>query len=196
MTDSGHNNKGEEPLPPNNGSEVSNNDGPANNNLHEQQIQLQRSIVSSSENSVTSNSTVSAKTAAGLATAVVNGGAATACATDVKPEASEEGEKAENVANEDAPITSTKNTNAVLLQMSAPPHYPVAEFLFQLTKMLTDDNQEFIEWKKASILVHDPPVSPWFVTGAVLSCAHHVFFFTCLTLILTYPMPSIKINRD
>ena len=159
MTDSGHNNKGEEPLPPNNGSEVSNNDGPANNNLHEQQIQLQRSIVSSSENSVTS-STVSAKTAAGLATAAVNDGAATACATDVKPEASEEGEKAENVANEDAPITSTKNTNAVLLQMSAPPHYPVAEFLFQLTKMLTDDNQEFIEWKKASILVHDPPVSP------------------------------------
>lgn len=158
MTDSSHNNEGEESLPPNNGSGVSNNDGPANNNIDGQQIQLQRSIVSSSENSVTSNSTVSAKTTAvGLAAAAVNDGAA-AAAADVKPETSEEGEKADNAVNEDA--TSTKNTNAVLLQMNAPPHYPVAEFLFQLTKMLTDDNQEFIEWKKSSIVVHDPPVSP------------------------------------
>lgn len=159
MTDSSHNKEGEESLPPNNGSGVSNNDAPANNNLDGQQIQLQRSIVSSSENSVTSNSTVSAKTTAvGLAAAAVNDGAASASAADVKPETSEEGEKADNAANEDA--TSTKNTNAVLLQMNAPPHYPVAEFLFQLTKMLTDDNQEFIEWKKSSIVVHDPPVSP------------------------------------
>jgi len=37
-----------------------------------------------------------------------------------------------------------------------PPH-PVPEFLFQLTKMLTDDNLEYIEWKKATIFVHDPP---------------------------------------
>lgn len=37
-----------------------------------------------------------------------------------------------------------------------PPH-PVPEFLFQLTKMLTDDNLEYIEWKKATIYVHDPP---------------------------------------
>jgi len=156
MTDSSHNNEGEESLPPNNGSGVSTNDGPANNNIDGQQIQLQRSIVSSSENSVTSNSTVSAKTTAvGLAAAAVNDGAAAASAADVKPETSEEGEKADNAVNEDA--TSTKNTNAVLLQMNAPPHYPVAEFLFQLTKMLTDDNQEFIEWKKSSIVVHDPP---------------------------------------
>ena len=46
----------------------------------------------------------------------------------------------------------------MVLQMNAPPH-PVAEFLFQLTKMLTDTNSEYIEWRHASILVHDPPVS-------------------------------------
>lgn len=49
-----------------------------------------------------------------------------------------------------------KNKEPMVLQMNAPPH-PVAEFLFQLTKMLTDDNKEFIEWRKASIFVHDPP---------------------------------------
>jgi len=48
--------------------------------------------------------------------------------------------------------------NQSILQMSAPLH-PVAEFLFQLTKMLTDANTEFIEWRNASIFVHDPPVS-------------------------------------
>lgn len=51
----------------------------------------------------------------------------------------------------------TPTDNAMLLKMSAPPHHPVAEFLFQLTKMLTDDNKEFIEWKGGGILVHDPP---------------------------------------
>ena len=45
-----------------------------------------------------------------------------------------------------------------VMQMGAPPH-PVAEFLFQLTKMLTDNNSEYIEWRNASIFVHDPPVS-------------------------------------
>lgn len=48
--------------------------------------------------------------------------------------------------------------NPMILQMGAPLH-PVAEFLFQLTKMLTDNNTEFIEWRNASIFVHDPPVS-------------------------------------
>jgi hypothetical protein len=44
----------------------------------------------------------------------------------------------------------------MVMQMGAPPH-PVAEFLFQLTKMLTDDNSRYIEWRNASIFVHDPP---------------------------------------
>eukprot|EP00814_Leptocylindrus_danicus_P007078 CAMPEP_0116038082 /NCGR_PEP_ID=MMETSP0321-20121206/22531_1 /TAXON_ID=163516 /ORGANISM="Leptocylindrus danicus var. danicus, Strain B650" /LENGTH=471 /DNA_ID=CAMNT_0003516597 /DNA_START=346 /DNA_END=1761 /DNA_ORIENTATION=- len=33
----------------------------------------------------------------------------------------------------------------------------VAEFLYQLTKMLTDDNKEIIEWVNGRIEVHDPP---------------------------------------
>ena len=52
--------------------------------------------------------------------------------------------------------SSTDNRSPLVLQISAPPH-PVAEFLFQLTKMLTDNNSEFIEWSNASIYVHDPP---------------------------------------
>ena len=33
---------------------------------------------------------------------------------------------------------------------------PVAEFLYQLTKMLTDDNSEIIEWTDGRIKVHYP----------------------------------------
>mmetsp|Transcript_9590 Transcript_9590/g.28634 ORF Transcript_9590/g.28634 Transcript_9590/m.28634 type:complete len:479 (+) Transcript_9590:69-1505(+) len=36
------------------------------------------------------------------------------------------------------------------------PHHPVAEFLYQLTKMLTDDNNEIIEWVDGRIKVHYP----------------------------------------
>lgn len=36
------------------------------------------------------------------------------------------------------------------------PHHPVAEFLYQLTKMLTDDNNHVIEWTAGRICVHDP----------------------------------------
>ena len=36
------------------------------------------------------------------------------------------------------------------------PHHPIAEFLYQLTKMLTDDNSEMIEWRSGRIHVHDP----------------------------------------
>ena len=35
-------------------------------------------------------------------------------------------------------------------------HHPVAEFLYQLTKMLTDDNREIIEWVDGRIKVHHP----------------------------------------
>jgi hypothetical protein len=35
-------------------------------------------------------------------------------------------------------------------------HHPVAEFLYQLTKMLTDDNSEIIEWVEGRIKVHHP----------------------------------------
>ncbi|GAX24167.1 hypothetical protein FisN_4Lh252 [Fistulifera solaris] len=35
-------------------------------------------------------------------------------------------------------------------------HHPIAEFLYQLTKMLTDDNNEVIEWSDGRIRVHYP----------------------------------------
>lgn len=35
-------------------------------------------------------------------------------------------------------------------------HHPIAEFLYQLTKMLTDDNSEIIEWAEGRIRVHHP----------------------------------------
>jgi len=35
-------------------------------------------------------------------------------------------------------------------------HHPIAEFLYQLTKMLTDDNNEIIEWADGRIRVHRP----------------------------------------
>jgi len=36
------------------------------------------------------------------------------------------------------------------------PHHPIAEFLYQLTKMLQDDNDEIIEWTHGRIKVHYP----------------------------------------
>lgn len=36
------------------------------------------------------------------------------------------------------------------------PHHPIAEFLYQLTKMLTDNNREVIEWAAGRIQVHNP----------------------------------------
>jgi hypothetical protein len=88
-------------------------------------------------------------------------------ATVVSASSSRTDNTSNNVKKEDKGASSTKkvssdqdrkNKEPMVLQMNAPPH-PVAEFLFQLTKMLTDDNKEFIEWRKASIFVHDPPVS-------------------------------------
>ena len=35
-------------------------------------------------------------------------------------------------------------------------HHPIAEFLYQLTKMLMDDNSEIIEWSDGRIKVHYP----------------------------------------
>jgi HSF-type DNA-binding len=35
-------------------------------------------------------------------------------------------------------------------------HHPIAEFLYQLTKLLTDDNSEIIEWADGRIKVHHP----------------------------------------
>merc|ERR1711937_275258 len=37
------------------------------------------------------------------------------------------------------------------------PDQPVAEFLYQLTKMLTCEDKAIIEWAYARIMVHNPP---------------------------------------
>lgn len=89
-------------------------------------------------------------------------------ATVVSASSSRTGNTSNDDKKKDIGASSTKKVSSdqdrknkeppMVLQMNAPPH-PVAEFLFQLTKMLTDDNKEFIEWRKASIFVHDPPVS-------------------------------------
>ena len=42
------------------------------------------------------------------------------------------------------------------LSSIAAPNHPIAEFLYQLTKMLTDDNSSTIQWKDGRIYVHDP----------------------------------------
>ena len=68
----------------------------------------------------------------------------------------DDGNENDNV-NDPTSLVGFDGGNPMILQMGAPLH-PVAEFLFQLTKMLTDNNTEFIEWRNASIFVHDPPV--------------------------------------
>ena len=145
--------------------------------------QPQLGIVSS-ENSVASSSTSSSKLDAVLAAASANAvlhKPSDASNEKIKPvsetsssrpsttsDSPAEKEKKEDDGDSPAadgeagPLSTTDANNALLLHMSAPPHHPVAEFLFQLTKMLTDDNSEFIEWKHSSILVHDPPVS-WYM---------------------------------
>jgi len=53
--------------------------------------------------------------------------------------------------------SSTSVTSVVgVPSKSAPANNSVAEFLYQLTKMLTDDNREVIEWSNSKIEVHNP----------------------------------------
>jgi hypothetical protein len=51
------------------------------------------------------------------------------------------------------PLTAASATTAAA---AAPANNTVAEFLYQLTKMLTDDNREVIEWSNSKIEVHNP----------------------------------------
>lgn len=59
----------------------------------------------------------------------------------------------ENKATIDSSATTTQSCSNTI-QM--PHHHPVAEFLYQLTKMLTDDNIQYIEWVNGRIEVYDP----------------------------------------
>eukprot|EP00986_Skeletonema_menzelii_P011159 scaffold5672_cov142-Skeletonema_menzelii.AAC.2 len=100
----------------------------------------------------TENSVVSAESS--LTAKKLSSSASSISATSSSGLSSNVNEKKEQI---DAPQTQDDKARApIVLQMNAPPH-PVAEFLFQLTKMLTDDNKEYIEWRKGSIFVTDPP---------------------------------------
>ena len=55
-----------------------------------------------------------------------------------------------------APTPSSAPSAGVPSAGTNQPHHPVAEFLYQLTKMLTDDNNEIIEWVEGRIKVHFP----------------------------------------
>mmetsp|Transcript_12859 Transcript_12859/g.19692 ORF Transcript_12859/g.19692 Transcript_12859/m.19692 type:complete len:610 (-) Transcript_12859:2461-4290(-) len=69
-----------------------------------------------------------------------------------------------NDISEGLPTTNSNQTqnleapsgNQELPGDNSTPHHPIAEFLYQLTKMLTDDNNEIIEWADGKIKVHHP----------------------------------------
>lgn len=53
-------------------------------------------------------------------------------------------------------VTSLPSVPSAAAAAAAPANNTVAEFLYQLTKMLTDDNREVIEWSNSKIEVHNP----------------------------------------
>jgi len=53
-------------------------------------------------------------------------------------------------------LKSKKQSSRKSSEENGAPHHPIAEFLYQLTKMLEDDNDEVIEWSRARIKVHFP----------------------------------------
>ncbi len=65
------------------------------------------------------------------------------------------------------------------LQMNAPP-YPVDEFLLQLTKMLTDDNKDYIEWHKVSLCVTNPPGLEKFILPRYFRHSNYSSFVSAL----------------
>eukprot|EP00566_Odontella_aurita_P008265 CAMPEP_0113540730 /NCGR_PEP_ID=MMETSP0015_2-20120614/8641_1 /TAXON_ID=2838 /ORGANISM="Odontella" /LENGTH=647 /DNA_ID=CAMNT_0000440563 /DNA_START=526 /DNA_END=2469 /DNA_ORIENTATION=- /assembly_acc=CAM_ASM_000160 len=54
------------------------------------------------------------------------------------------------------PASQAASAAAAMAAHSHAPHHPIPEFLYQLTKMLTDNNREIIEWRGARIHVHHP----------------------------------------
>lgn len=110
------------------------------------------SLSSSSSNKSVASSQATAPSPGGAsapASSSGGGGSLTYAAASMTPAAP----SAAPAAPAPAPVAGL---DPMVMQMNAPPH-PVAEFLFQLTKMLTDNNTQYIEWRNASIFVHDPP---------------------------------------
>lgn len=54
------------------------------------------------------------------------------------------------------PSKKSSTTDVTPASDAAPASSGVAEFLYQLSKMLTDDNREVIEWSNSRIEVHNP----------------------------------------
>lgn len=105
-----------------------------------------------------------------------------------------------------------------------PPH-PVPEFLFQLTKvscnrsaiglallsfcfvslnnsifftgaqMLTDDNLEYIEWKKATIFVHDPPGLEKNLLPRYFRHSNYSSFVRLVAPVLTFSSPKLTFRH-
>lgn len=119
-------------------------------------VSTENSVVSSSQNTATDLRAVK-KLSSGASTVTSTSASTSSCGiSNFADERKEDMDGSENFAS--AALQDVKPRTPAVLQMNAPPH-PIAEFLFQLTKMLTDDNREFIEWRKATIFVHDPAVS-------------------------------------
>lgn len=112
--------------------------------------------VISAANSVTSSNSLSSTKSAAPPPASAGGGAPSLFLSGGAPQPAPATSAPAAATSTSAPVPGVDPASITL---NAPPH-PVAEFLFQLTKMLTDNNSKYIEWRNASIFVHDPPVSP------------------------------------
>jgi len=63
----------------------------------------------------------------------------------------------ERIMSSHTPLVSSSSTvKQSATKPSSAANNTVAEFLYQLTKMLTDDNREVIEWNNGKIEVHNP----------------------------------------
>jgi len=118
---------------------------PTNNNLTERDIPVPVSCSSSLDSfimtlpSVEENGVITGRDAENSSvpqTSVSSNGAPVASGNFLSPSLS---------------FSSAAATNSVVASNN---HVP--EFLYQLTKMLTDDNREIIEWSKGRIEVHNP----------------------------------------
>ncbi len=142
----------------------------------------------------TENSVVSSSNASETGLKKVSSGSGSSTVTSISTTSSSATSQKADEGKE--PIVHPKNggdkaRTPIVLQMNAPPH-PVAEFLFQLTKMLTDDNKEYIEWRKGSIFVTDPPGLEKFILPRYFRHSNYSSFVSALIhmLCLLFYCPS------
>lgn len=136
----------------------------------------------STEYAVSSSSIINTNTETGLNAKEVSSGSSTVTSTSTTSSS----RASHNIANDGkeqigAPKTQgDKAGMSIVLQMNAPPH-PVDEFLLQLTKMLTDDNKDYIEWRKASVFVTDPPGLEKFILPRYFRHSNYSTFVSALS---------------